>query len=107
MWGDEEEDPEHRPAPTQNEPKWTRDRILLVLACLLCWWPLPVGLGYLFLKKWGKFVFTVVALQIVLLTLVMVSLGHTAGYVVAVAILAWVIVDTLREARKKWREMAE
>ena len=75
-----------------------REKALVILACLLCWWPLPAGIGYLFLGNWQKFVITVVALQIGVITFARILFGNAGGTVAAGLILVAVVIDTLREA---------
>ena len=80
----------------------TRNKVLALLAAMLCWWPLPLGIGYLFVGKWP---YTILAI-------ILQSLGATAVRLVAgtevrnvyLAVLAVaVFIHILRLARARWR----
>ena len=82
-----------------------RERTLVILACILCWWPLPVGVGYLLLRRWWRFAVAFLGLQIVALTVVRMALGHQAVRLFSAVVLGAIIVDTLRLAGARSSEI--
>lgn len=71
------------------------------LAALLNAWPMPLGVGYLYLKRWGRFVVSFLGLQVVAMTVVRMLVG--GGEVLnlfTAAIWIAVIVDGYLVARR-------
>lgn len=75
------------------------------LAALFAFWPAPLGTGYLFLKRWGRFLVAFLGLQMVGLSVVRMTFGSDAGLYFAAAIYVAVIADTWRLARRRYNEL--
>lgn len=75
------------------------------LAAIFAFWPAPLGSGYLFLKRWGRFLVAFLGLQLLGLTIVRVTLGSEAGLYFAALIYLAVIVDTWRLAYLRSKEL--
>lgn len=69
------------------------------LAALLNAWPLPLRIGYLYLKRWGSFVISFLGLQIVAMTLVLMLFGSDILNLFTAAIWIGVIADGYLVAR--------
>lgn len=80
-------------------------RALAIVAVVASLWPLPIGLGYLFLRQWGRFVLALLACTIGQSLLAQVIGRMPAAAVVAVL---WVltILDTIRIAAPQARRTA-
>jgi len=70
------------------------------LAALLNAWPLPLGVGYLYLKRWGRFVVSFLGLQVVAMTAVLMLVGSDFLNLFSAAIWIAVIVDGYLVARR-------
>lgn len=79
-------------------------RSVTVAAAVLCWWPLPPGLGYLLLRKWSRFVVLIVLAAFGPMLLV-AAFGQPVRLPYAAVLWAGVIIDTLRLAVLDWRAM--
>ncbi len=69
------------------------------LAALLNAWPLPLGVGYLYLRRWGRFAVSFAGLQIVGMTAVLMLFGSDILNLFTGAIWIGVIVDGYLVAR--------
>lgn len=76
------------------------------LAALLNAWPLPLGVGYLYLKRWERFVVSFLGLQIVAMTAVRMLLGNDFLNLFSAAIWIAVIVDGYLVARRMNQRLA-
>ena len=79
-------------------------RSLAVAAAVLGWWTLPLGLGYLLLRKWARFVLALI-FQFLGMALIHMTLGTEAmRWAAGIAILV-VWADTIRLAVAEWRRL--
>ncbi len=70
------------------------------LAALLNAWPLPLGVGYLYLRRWGRFAVSFVGLQIAAMTAVLMLLGSDVLNLFSGAVWIAVVVDGYLVARR-------
>ncbi|NIN66695.1 MAG: hypothetical protein GTO63_18810 [Anaerolineae bacterium] len=75
------------------------------LAALLNAWPLPLGVGYLYLKRWGRFVLSFLVLQIGAITVVLMLFRSdllldlfTAGIWIAVIVDGYLVARRMNKA---------
>jgi len=69
------------------------------LAALLNAWPLPLGVGYLYLRRWGRFAVSFVGLQIAGMTAVLMLFGSDVLNLFTAAVWIAVVVDGYLVAR--------
>lgn len=70
------------------------------LAALLNAWPMPLGVGYLYLRQWARFVMSLLLLQIIAATIVRLLFGSDVGNLFAAAVTIAVIVDAYLLAKR-------
>ena len=79
-------------------------RSVAVVAGVLAGWPLPLGVGYLLLRQWARFVVALL-LQCFVAALVGLSLGPESRNIFLVGLWFVVLVDTLRLAVAEWKSL--
>jgi hypothetical protein len=77
---------------------WTMKRPWL--AALLNAWPLPLGVGYLYLRRWGRFIVSFLGLQIAGMTAVLIVFGSDVLNLFTGAVWIAVIVDGYLVAKR-------
>ena len=77
-------------------------RNLALAAAALSWWLLPLGLGYLLLRKWLRFIL-VFAAQCFVPIPIRHTLGTEAANWIMAALWLAVLVDIVRLARRERR----
>lgn len=70
------------------------------LAALLNAWPMPLGVGYLYLRQWSRFVMSFLWLQIIGMTLVRIVFGVDVRNLFAFTVWIAVIVDGYLTAKR-------
>jgi hypothetical protein len=80
----------------------SRRECLVIAALALAWWPLPLGMGYLLLRRWARFVITLVV-WLFGMQLVGAVLGTAAEPPVLGIIWLVAYVDIVRLAVREWR----
>jgi len=75
------------------------------LAAIFALWPGPIGIGYLLLKRWGRFLVAFLGLQILGLTIVRILLGQDIGVYFIVAVYLATVLDTWRLAWARYNEL--
>lgn len=80
----------------------TRNKTLGLIAALLSWWPLPLGIGYLFVGKWPYTILAII-LQSLGATAVRLIAGTEIRNVYLMVLAVAVFIHILQLARARWR----
>lgn len=70
------------------------------VAALLNAWPLPLGIGYLYLRQWARFVVSFVFLQVIASTVVLMVVGRDVLNLFSAAVWIGVVIDGYLVARR-------
>lgn len=75
------------------------------LAAIFALWPAPLGSGYLFLKRWGRFTLAFIGLQMIGVPVARMMVGSDAVVYYAAVVYAVTILDTWRLAYLRSKEL--
>lgn len=70
------------------------------LAALLNVWPFPLGIGYLYLRRWARFVVSFLGLQVLAMTVVLMVMGPDFLRLFSAVVWMAVVVDGYLVARR-------
>lgn len=75
------------------------------LAAMFALWPIPIGTGYLFLKRWRRFLVVLFGVQMLGVTALHILVGSDLDAYFALAVYVAVAADTWRLARLRYKEL--